>query len=689
MKKKRSTKIKKSGVKNTPSKDQSTTQRVPDLTNSDSSGSSRHSAMDTTDTMGTTDLSRGMSSPRLAENISRKVERDPYEVYEHAKVLGSGSMGSVHMVRKRDMNVGGTARMHNLSTRKKLELKGVHPSLVLACSLPVVGNLIRSCVDSEEESKDGAISARFSSGQDLNVSRREITLHNVMSLDDTMHQSPAHVRINKYLAKEQKRGKYEAHYALKSIHLNRLNDLLYINELKNEIEIMKRLDHPHISKLVETYEDHGSMYLILELCSGGDLYSRDPYTEDQAARIIGSILSAVDFMHEHDIIHRDLKYENILFANESPTAEIKIIDFGLSKMYSPSQRLQEGVGTVYTMAPEVLKGDYNNKADVWAVGVLAYMLLSSQMPFYGRRRKEILDKIARCNYDFKGRRWSTVSSQAKNFIADLLMHDPSDRPSAREARQSLWLNMRLTSSVRTATEADMDAAAQSLENYSTHKTLQKLGLMVIAHKSNSEEIGFLRNVFKRYDKDRNGSIELPEFKRCLSKYKYTDEYMAKLFKAADLDGSGKLRYTEFLAATIESTDLVTEERLAEAFDRLDTDDSGFISVNDLRELLGEDVPKSYIEQVIAEAGLSQHERVTYEDFLDMWRQEVEDKSMAAYRKISRQRTVSALADEMLLSSDDDNEMNSETYEPISTRLVSIAEIEQEKSMSYGKLPKMK
>ncbi len=187
---------------------------------------------------------------------------------------------------------------------------------------------------------------------------------------------------------------------------------------------------------------------------------------------------------------------------------------------------------MYTMAPEVLKGNYNNKADVWATGVLAYMLLSSQMPFYGRKRKEILDKISRCNYDFKGRRWSTVSNPAKNFISDLLMHDPNDRPSAREARQSLWLNMRLTSSVRTATEADMDAAAVSLENYCAHKTLQKLGLMVIAHKSNSEEIGFLRNVFKRYDKDRNGSIELPEFKRCLSKYKYSDEYMEKLFNGA-------------------------------------------------------------------------------------------------------------------------------------------------------------
>ena len=128
------------------------------------------------------------------------------------------------------------------------------------------------------------------------------------------------------------------------------------------------------------------MYLVLELCSGGDLYTRDPYTEDQAARIVNSIMSAVAFMHDHGIMHRDLKYENVMFANSSPKAEVKIIDFGLSKRHNPDDVLKEGVGTVYTMSPQVLEGNYTNKADVWAVGVLAYMLLSSQMPFYGNEK---------------------------------------------------------------------------------------------------------------------------------------------------------------------------------------------------------------------------------------------------------------------------------------------------------------
>ena len=91
-------------------------------------------------------------------------------------------------------------------------------------------------------------------------------------------------------------------------------------------------------------------------------------------------------MHEWNVLHRDLKYENILFVSDHPKSEIKLIDFGLSKVYGDNAQLTEGVGTIYTMAPEVLKGNYSQKADIWSIGVIAYMLLSSQMPFYGRKR---------------------------------------------------------------------------------------------------------------------------------------------------------------------------------------------------------------------------------------------------------------------------------------------------------------
>lgn len=142
---------------------------------------------------------------------------------------------------------------------------------------------------------------------------------------------------------------------------------------------MKKLDHPHIVRPIETYEYECNLYIVMELCSGGDLYSRDPYTEDQAARIVNAIVNAVGFMHEHCIIHRDIKYENVMFVNNSPKAEVKLIDFGLSKKYFPHQTIKEGVGTIYTMSPQVLEGDYNESADMWAIGVLAYRKKNLEM----------------------------------------------------------------------------------------------------------------------------------------------------------------------------------------------------------------------------------------------------------------------------------------------------------------------
>lgn len=145
-----------------------------------------------------------------------------------------------------------------------------------------------------------------------------------------------------------------------------------------------------------------------------------------------------------------------------------------------------------------------------------------------------MDKISKCKYDFRGKRWASVSPQAKQFVSELLQYDRDERPSAEEAKSSFWLNGGYTASIRTtpATEDDMDVVRSSIENYSSHLKLRKLALMVIAHKSTSEEIGFLRKVFKKYDHDMNGSIQLDEFKMRLSTYGFSDAYMENLFKGA-------------------------------------------------------------------------------------------------------------------------------------------------------------
>jgi calcium-dependent protein kinase len=113
------------------------------------------------------------------------------------------------------------------------------------------------------------------------------------------------------------------------------------------VEILKGLDHPNIVRALETFDIHGRLYIVMELCGGRDLYSRDPYTEDEARRIMVQLCQAIAYLHLKGIVHRDLKYENIMFADDSPNSEVKLIDFGLSQKFASGEHLHDTVGTVY------------------------------------------------------------------------------------------------------------------------------------------------------------------------------------------------------------------------------------------------------------------------------------------------------------------------------------------------------
>ena len=140
----------------------------------------------------------------------------------------------------------------------------------------------------------------------------------------------------------------DSFFALKSIRLDQCKDDVLREELLNEIAILQRLDHPHIVKALETFQFNDRLYVVLELCSGGDLYARDPYTETQACSIIHDILDAIAYMHARGITHRDLKFENIMFSSPDLDA-VKVIDFGLSKKYSQQEHLHDTVGAYKKM----------------------------------------------------------------------------------------------------------------------------------------------------------------------------------------------------------------------------------------------------------------------------------------------------------------------------------------------------
>jgi len=532
-------------------------------------------------------LTNPLSSSLRKSMLREQKNRDVHDYYEVLEVLGLGSMGSVSKVRKKSDKVGGSARK---KTRRGFSI----------------------------------FSFGFANhnGPAFDVSQNEVG----------SSQSSLSSGVKPY----------EIVYALKSIHLSRITDESFHEELRNEIDILKSLDHPNIVRPIETFELGKNLFITMELCSGGDLYSRDPYTEEDAALITTKILNAVAYMHRLGVIHRDLKYENVMFANKSDNAEIKIIDFGLSKKYLPEDHLSDGVGTIYTMAPQVLEGDYDNKSDLWSVGVLCYMLLSSQMPFYGKKRRHVIEKIMNCNYDFRGNRWNRVSEDAKAFVMSLLQYNPEQRKSAAEAMTSPWLVESAHNSKYERSFAAMNEVVASIEMFASYSKLKRLALMIIAHKSTSEEIGFLRAAFDRYDSEKNGTISFPEFESIMSVFGYSTKESQTLFQNVDLDGSGIIHYTEFLAATLETHGLLEEERLAEAFDRLDSDDSGFISKKNLRGILsdgflGLKLTDNNIHEIIDEVDITKNHKISYEEYLSMFEVRPEEERAYALARLATKR----------------------------------------------------
>jgi len=228
--------------------------------------------------------------------------------------------------------------------------------------------------------------------------------------------------------------------AVKIIEKNQSDEELQL--LQREIDILKKLTHPNIISLKDVFDEKETIYLVMELVQGGELFdqivSRGTYSEADAANIVRQILDAVAYMHDNGIAHRDLKPENLLCSGDESNT-IKVTDFGLSKDFSTAS-LRTSCGTPDYVAPEVLKGQpYDNTVDIWSIGVITYILLCGFPPFYGNTDQQIFEKILRVEYDFPSPDWDHISVEAKQFIKSILVPEPSKRPSALEAIEMDWI----------------------------------------------------------------------------------------------------------------------------------------------------------------------------------------------------------------------------------------------------------
>ena len=381
-------------------------------------------------------------------------------------------------------------------------------------------------------------------------------------------------------------------YAVKCLDLGLVDTAAGLQQLREEIFIMCQLDHPNIVRLEEVYESHSEIYLVQELCLGGELFDRldeQPdyhYTEAECARLVKQMLCAVRYLHSKGIIHRDLKLENFLFSSTAPDSELKMIDFGLSKHFRYGEVQHEAVGTPYTVAPEVIRGNYDEKCDIWAVGVIAFLLLSGDPPFGGCGGPEPLltvrSNILRGSFYFEPEDiWCLVSQKAKDFIRYLLVLDPKSRPTARDAQKHTWIREWVN---KTRTEDDNilnPNVVKALVTFKEFSDMRKLLCEVLSFTLLPDQIKELRKEFEKMDTDGSGEISLSALKQVLvtnagagSLGALTEEEVEDIFNAMRVNKTeARIHWHEFIAAGLSQCQ-VDDRNLRLAFDRLDSDHKG-------------------------------------------------------------------------------------------------------------------
>ena len=401
-----------------------------------------------------------------------------------------------------------------------------------------------------------------------------------------------------YKVKEKSTGEIRA---MKQVEKSKLPDVKYF---ETEIKILSLLDHPNIVRLFEVFEDSKNFYLIMELMTGGNLITRmnnNRYKEKSAAILMEQIVSAIAYCHEKGICHRDLKPQNVLFCDESPNSPIKVVDFGISKIFDPSltelqkdihgenklKKMDSQIGTLFFISPEIIKGSYNEKCDIWSLGIILYYLLSGCPPFEGGNDNILIEQILESKIKFPKEYWKNISESAKDLISKMLCSEKK-RLTAQEVINHKWFKTKLKKKLEKKITFNFD----KLSKYKNFNILKKSIMLFLASRLNSEEANNIAEIFKKIDECKKGTIDFEDFKSFMINNQNqeiiggeNDEEIRKKFLEIDVDRNNKIDFTEFLAANMDKAIYKDKEKLRVAFDLFDTDKNGIISKDDIISIL--------------------------------------------------------------------------------------------------------
>ena len=438
-----------------------------------------------------------------------------------------------------------------------------------------------------------------------------------------------------------KKREYSSHklFAVKSIALKNLTEGEK-NDLIREVEIISQLEHPHIIKFYETFHDQFYFHIITELCRGNNLDKRfkklgRKMKEEYVRIIIMKILHAINYCHSFGIVHRDLKPENIVF--ESPNEEedndeeednnnsnIKIIDFGLSALKNKTEKLHTILGTPYYMAPEVLKGEYNEKCDIWSIGAITYYLLTGSEPFKGETSNSIFAKILFTEPNYNTEKFKNISQNAIDFIKKCFEKDPDRRLSAKDGLKHTWFEP-LFKKIYAPKFID-DNLLYNISTTKKFSQLKRLIMRYMVYNMGHTELSVYKKAFLAFDKYNSGYITPDELKNLFNIYHkpLTDEQIKNIMSISE--NNNFLTYNEFIMACVKIRDFLSPEKLFDAFLFFDIDNNNIIDSNDIYLTLlrwGKDVTdKNDVENIIYFGTKKKFKSLDLFTFIDIFSDEI-------------------------------------------------------------------
>ncbi|XP_034890575.1 calcium-dependent protein kinase 28 [Populus alba] len=411
--------------------------------------------------------------------------------------------------------------------------------------------------------------------------------------------------------------------AVKRIDKNKMVLPIAVEDVKREVRILQELTgHENVVQFHNAFEDDSYVYIVMELCEGGELLDRilakkdSRYTEKDAAVVVRQMLKVAAECHLHGLVHRDMKPENFLFKSTKEDSPLKATDFGLSDFIKPGRKFRDIVGSAYYVAPEVLKRNSGPESDVWSIGVITYILLCGRRPFWDKTEDGIFKEVLRNKPDFLRKPWPTISTSAKDFVQKLLVKDPRARLTAAQALSHPWVR-----EGGNASEIPIDISVLSnMRQFVKYSRLKQFALRALASTIDEEELADLKDQFDAIDVDKNGAISLEEMRQALAKdlpWKLKESLVLEIVQAIDSNTDGLVDFTEFIAAALHVHQL--EEHNSEkwqlrsqaAFEKFDIDRDGYITPEELRMHSG---LRGSVDPLLEEADIDKDGRISLSEF---------------------------------------------------------------------------